>query len=196
VRFCINLTNNAVTQGLYDNGSQDSGWVTKVGQSDNIQVQFHNDGTPTLLPTGTPILFGCKILDEFNAVTYLTSADAFTAPADPTTGYYTAGLVTNTLTINTALGSTDGGNTAGNIPSIPTTTCEIEWGNPCTKSQTFSVEVDNTPNRGNEMLPGATSGQAAALTAIAKLYLAGFLLFAPFSFDFRQKRNAMFAAIA
>jgi hypothetical protein len=200
VTFYVNLTNGAVTAGQYDPVGSIGGWVTKIGESDSVQICFHYSGVPTLLPAGTPILFGCKALDAFNATTYLLDTAAFTAPASALSGFYTAPLPTANAALNLALGSTDNGQTAGNTPSIAQTSCEIDWwlngtNNLPAKSLTFSVEIDNTPLRGNELAPGSTAGQAAALTALASFFLAGFFLFAPFSFDFRQRRNVLYAGI-
>lgn len=210
MRFFVNLNDNAVTQSLYDKGNQPSGWVTKVEASDGVQVQFHRDGVPELQPAGTPMLFGCKADGQYTSANYLTSVAVFTTPTDAS-GFYAAKLPTNTPTLNTALGSTDGGLTPGNLASIPTTDCEIDWWldgatNPPAKSQTFSVEFDNTPCRGNETeldsstpMPAAAAVQAAivqaaAAQALLNLYAAGFFLIAPLSADFRQPRNATLTA--
>ena len=172
--YYVNTATNAVTAGLYDGPHQASGWVTKTEGEDSVQICFHNNGVPALLPGGVPVLLGIKAYQQFSEG-YLTSVTGFTAPQ--TAGqfnFYTAQLLNNTAPINTALGSTDGGNTPGDVPSIPQTTCEIQWWlngntNPPTKSLTFSVEIDNTPNRGNETAPGSSTpypAPAAVATAL------------------------------
>ena len=159
MRFYVNLTNGAVTLSLYDTTHQTSGWITKRGGRESLEVQFHRDKVAELLPGGTAILFGCKPYQQFDG-SYLTSAAAFTAPGD-VSGFYTATLPTNTDPINTALGSPDG-TTEDDVPSIAQTTSEIQWWlagptNPPTKSLTFSVRIDNTPNNGDETDPEATT---------------------------------------
>ena len=176
MRFFINLVTNGVTQDLYDTGSQADGWVSKVQGSDDVEICFHRNGTPCLLPVNTPMLFGCKVDGLYSSANYLTSTAVFAAPADPTTGFYTASLPTNTAPLNIAFGSTDEGVTPGNLASINVTDCEIDWwlngaNNPPSKSQTFSVEFFNTPCRGGETeLQSSTPNPAPAAlqTAVAQ----------------------------
>lgn len=168
MRFYLNLTDGAVSKGLFDRSHQADGWVTKRGGWEIIEVQTHRDSVPELLPPGTPILFGDKL--QFDGA-YLMSAATFAAPGGAS-GFYTAVLATNTTPINTALGSPDG-NVANDVPTIGPTFCEIQYwlhgpANPPTKSQTFSVRIDNTVNNGNETDP-ETSSPYPAPAAIARV---------------------------
>ena len=176
VTYYVNLANGAVTQALFDGAHQPSGWVTKTEGEDSVQICFHLNQVPVLLAAGVPVLLGIKAFGQFSEA-YLTSVTGFTAPATPGQyNFYTAGLLNNTVPINLALGSTDGGQTPGDVPMIAQTTCEIEWWlngptNPPSKSLTFSVEIDNTPNRGNETAPGNTTpypAPAAVATAVTQ----------------------------
>lgn len=110
-RFWINLNNMRVTDAL-DSRSPIQELRFKARDSARLGFQFHRDGTPELLPSGTTIAAGCKSLNDF-AGDFLFSQSSWTAAtttnasAQVDTDFYYATVSLNTTEVTTALGDND-----------------------------------------------------------------------------------------
>src|SRR5687768_8883103 len=144
----------------------------KRGTSKRLDLQFVRNGEPEMLPASAQIRFGLKPTGEYDGA-FVVFTDTFTEPADAS-GFYTGFANFNTETLNTLLGSPDGV-TANDEESVELM-AEFSWlipgeDNP-EKSQTFTVQVDNAVDNGDEAAPSeAGPSLNSRLTAAEALVL-------------------------
>lgn len=151
----FNLNGRAITSTLDGGANATIPFEIKGGQNEDFRVQSHRDGTPELLPTGSTLLLGFKLNDDWNG-SYLTSVSAWTVP-DNADGFYTATASFSTSAIDTAISGKN---------AIEGVEAEFQFTPPAAllpkRSLTFPVTIANWVNHGSE---GETEASALALDA-------------------------------
>jgi len=153
MRLNVNLNNGAVTEHVYDGSHKTEPFEgTKRGDGSSLELMFHRDGIPELLPATSQIFYTLKEIGKYDAVAALVDEAVFSVPATAA-GFYTAfpnyTTAFDTLLFKDAV-------TTNDIAFVDVMG-EIVWrpapGFNENSSQTFTVRIANDVRRGGETVP-------------------------------------------